>query len=85
MFCTFRAIISPRCTHSCQSSGNQKVVATFDHLTLALHPPLFINGFGGTGRTHGLHLTGLAARFSTAPHAFGGRCSEGSCPHPPGK
>ena len=43
MFCTIRAIIALGCTHRCQSSGDQKAVATFDHLTLALYPPLFIS------------------------------------------
>ena len=38
MFCTFCAIISPEWTHSCQGSGDWKVVATSGHLTLAAHP-----------------------------------------------
>jgi len=38
MFPPFRCIIAPEWIHSCQSSGDRKAVATFDHLTLAAHP-----------------------------------------------
>jgi hypothetical protein len=36
-----------------------KAVTTFDHLTLAAHPPYLWYGFERTGRTHGLHPTRL--------------------------
>ena len=39
MFCTFCAIISPEWTHSCQGSGDWKVVATSGHLTLGRPSP----------------------------------------------
>jgi len=69
MFCTFCAIISPEWTHSCQGSGDWKVVATSGHLTLAAHPPTYV-GFGRTGRTQRLQPTALSRRKSAVPRAL---------------
>jgi len=62
MFCTFCAIISPEWIHSCQGSGDWKVVATSGHLSLAAHPPTYV-GFGRTGRTNSLQPTALSRFF----------------------
>jgi len=69
MFCTFCAIISPEWTHSCQGSGDWRVVATSGHLTLAalcqatgLVPiPWTMSSFGRTGRTKRMNPTALRA------------------------
>jgi hypothetical protein len=61
MFTLFGCIISPGWTHSCQGSWRPKTVAVFSRFDPCPPSPAVCDGgFGGTGRTHRLHLTGLS-------------------------
>ncbi len=86
MFCTIRAIIAPSCTHSCQSSGDLKAVAAFDHLTLALLPlsSSMDDSLRGTGRTPQLQPTWLISHdFNISTRILVHFLATALTPHPP--